>query len=290
MRKALISWAGIAMTCVSLSTTPIVSAQVSRYLYTWGVTGDGPGQFRSPQEVEVDFQGNVYVADLNGIQKFSSDGTYLTRFGSTTVALAVDAAGYVYAGYYSTVQIFTSDGQPVTQWEKPGSGPGQFTYVSSLSIDDGGNVYLVDGGDGRLEKLDHEGNFVWSWRDTTKNLPDCACWNDGTVYVIAGSDLCKLDEDGILLSRVFGHAISTTGVTVDSYGTIYEASATAGLMVLGPDGSWGYLTNEFGVSGVAVGESGIVYVTQAYEDRVLVFARPTVPVKRLTWGQLKHKY
>lgn len=284
--KTAPSLARIAITGLLLSTPSIASAQ----LYAWGVSGDGPGQFRSPQDVAVDFEGNVYVADANGIQKFRSDGTYLTRFGSYTTALAIGPADYVYAGFNSIVQIFTSDGQYVTQWEKPGSGPGQFTSVTDLSVDDGGNVYLVDGQDGRLQKLDPEGGFVWSWLDTLNDLPDCVCWKNSTVYVVAGTDLCRFSEDGILLSRVFGHTIFTTGVTVDDQGSVYEAGVASGVMVLSPNGSWDYLTNASGTDGVAVGESGIVYVTQLYDDRVLAFARPTVPVKRLTWGQLKHKY
>jgi DNA-binding beta-propeller fold protein YncE len=43
------------------------------YVYGWGGTGNGPGQFDGPHQLTVDNEGNLYVAEVfNGrIQKFT---------------------------------------------------------------------------------------------------------------------------------------------------------------------------------------------------------------------------
>jgi tripartite motif-containing protein 71 len=50
----------------------------------WGSSGNGDGQFSSPTGVVVDSSGSVYVADSgnNRIQKFTSNGTFITKMGS----------------------------------------------------------------------------------------------------------------------------------------------------------------------------------------------------------------
>ena len=81
-------------------------------LATIGTPGEGPGQldFTSglKMAVSVDGAGNVYVADdRDRIQKFSSNGTFLTQWGSNgngesqfqeLGSIAADPAGRVYAG------------------------------------------------------------------------------------------------------------------------------------------------------------------------------------------------
>ena len=54
-----------------------------KYLSKWGTEGDGNGQFRQPQDVEVDTKtGAVYVLDPgnNTIQKFNDRGGFLLKW------------------------------------------------------------------------------------------------------------------------------------------------------------------------------------------------------------------
>lgn len=49
---------------------------------TWGGEGNGFGQFQAPGDIEIDEQGQIYVADLTTkkVQQFSADGVYQATF------------------------------------------------------------------------------------------------------------------------------------------------------------------------------------------------------------------
>ena len=68
------------------SGPPVIqTANGYSFITKWGSNGTADGQFSSPAGVAVDSSGNVYVAD-NGnyrIQKFNSNGTFITKWGSS---------------------------------------------------------------------------------------------------------------------------------------------------------------------------------------------------------------
>lgn len=73
-----------------------------KYIDKFGAEGDGPGQFQALLAIAVDGQGRVYVADIKGVQVFSSDGQYQALIGvsGAPYGLALDDAGnlWVVAG------------------------------------------------------------------------------------------------------------------------------------------------------------------------------------------------
>jgi sugar lactone lactonase YvrE len=133
--------------------------------------GEGPlepgdGQFKYPEGVAVDTSGNVYVADEGNhrIQKFTSDGTFLTKWGSNgsgngqfsgPYGVAVDASGNVYVAdiYNYRIQKFTSYGTFLTKWGSLGSGDGQFANPMGVAVDSSGNVYVADTWNHRIQKF-----------------------------------------------------------------------------------------------------------------------------------------
>jgi len=95
---------------------------------------------QQPSGIAFDRAGYVYVADSQNdrIQKFSADGRFVGKWGSTGTVkgrfqhpwgIAVDSTGNVYVtdALNSRVQKFSPDGQFLAQWGSPGSGDGQFT-------------------------------------------------------------------------------------------------------------------------------------------------------------------
>ena len=73
--------------------------------FTWMVPSSGAWYFKCPHGVAVDGSGNIYVADAGNIQKFSPDGTFLSKWGSWNTGdvrlespfrIAADGSGNVY--------------------------------------------------------------------------------------------------------------------------------------------------------------------------------------------------
>ncbi|MFQ5970464.1 MAG: 6-bladed beta-propeller, partial [Nitrososphaerales archaeon] len=62
--------------------TPFVYAELD-FIKTWGSPGTDDGKFSSPTTVAVDSSGYLYVTELNNhrVQKFDSDGRFITKWG-----------------------------------------------------------------------------------------------------------------------------------------------------------------------------------------------------------------
>jgi len=131
-----------------------------------GVSGTGDGQFDQPWGIAVDNSGNVYVTDSGNhrIQKFSSSGTFLAKWGSigsgdgqlqVPLGIAVDSSGNVYVADRNNhrIQKFTSSGAFLTKWGTYGSGDGQFKFMRGVEVDTLGNIYVSDAGNDRVQKF-----------------------------------------------------------------------------------------------------------------------------------------
>jgi len=132
----------------------------------WGTKGTGNGQFIHPHAIDVDSKGNVYVGVLNqpGVQIFDSNGTYLKRWGSPGTGpgqfsipqehVAVDKNDYIYivdGASNPRVQKFFTNGTLVSIIGTKGSGDGQLLKPEHVSIDEKGNLYVVDRGNARVQ-------------------------------------------------------------------------------------------------------------------------------------------
>ena len=139
------------LTALLLGISSIVAASED-YEFVWKVP-DTAWYFNNPWGVAVDGNGNVYVADTynHRIQKFTSDGVFLTKWGSYgsgdgqfnyPEGIAVDGSGNVYVADSGNnrIQKFTADGIYLTKWGSEGSRNGQFVYPTGVAVDAGGNV------------------------------------------------------------------------------------------------------------------------------------------------------
>lgn len=137
-------------------------------------------KFNSPGDVDIDGQGNVYVADIdnNCIRKISPAGEVTTFAGSKTSGfvdatgaaarfdnprgVAVDAAGNLYVADMNnhSIRKITPDGAVTTLAGSNTAGyaegtgaAARFNQPRDVAVDGSGNVYVVDANNNCIRKI-----------------------------------------------------------------------------------------------------------------------------------------
>lgn len=145
------------------------------YDSVFGSNGSGDGQLKSPGDVAVDSQGNLWVIDKanNRVQKFDAAGKFLAKFGSlgsgdgqfnrpTAVTIAANGDLLVTDSGNGRVQRFSSAGAYLSKFGAKGTGNGQFagSGPEGIAIDAAGNIWVSDTYGGRVQKFNSAGEFI----------------------------------------------------------------------------------------------------------------------------------
>ncbi|MBP7279491.1 MAG: hypothetical protein KBA11_08775 [Sedimentibacter sp.] len=128
-----------------------------------------------PLDIVVDISGNVYVSDFYNcrIQKFDSDGKFLTKWGiggngvgqfDLPEGIAVDSNNYVYVvdSENNRIQKFDSNGNFILKWGSYGSFDEQFANPNHITVDCDNYIYVNNAGI-NIQKFDSCGNFIKKW-------------------------------------------------------------------------------------------------------------------------------
>lgn len=139
------------------------------FIFQWGGHGEQLGQFIRPQNIAIDANDHIWVADAcnHRIQVFDATGEeakLIRHWGVEGTAegelkypydLALDDDGHVYVCEFGNhrVQKFTLDGQLVGLWGNLGRDPGQLHNPWAMARNKRGQVYILDSYNHRVQEL-----------------------------------------------------------------------------------------------------------------------------------------
>src|SRR5210317_77229 len=168
----------------SCQGTIYVSDTVNRQVYLFNVpTGEftqigtkEPGQLRKPLGLATDEDCNLYVADqtMSRIVKYDQQGQFLDAFGGKEMFdrlshVEVDPAGErVYAVDTGGVRsdrhhirvLDTVSGEVLFDIGRRGVGEGELNLPRDIAMGRDGNLYVVDGGNFRVQVFSADGGFL----------------------------------------------------------------------------------------------------------------------------------
>lgn len=148
-----------------LNALVIFDLQNERFGYT-GIQGSE--RLRKPLNVCIDAQGRKLVADaLRGeIVIFDRDDAWAGTFGAADLQRPVDVAAtgdriYVCDAASCSIVVFDARTlESVAVLGGKGDGPGRFARPTNLALDTGGNLYVSDTINGRVQKLAPDGTWL----------------------------------------------------------------------------------------------------------------------------------
>jgi NHL repeat len=158
IRQASIIVGAIAL--MGMLASPAIAKPSYTYEFSIGSSGSGNGQFKNPQAVAVDGEGNVWVADWGNkrLQKFNSKGEFLleTKAGGEPTAplypieIQVDSKGNIWVldEYTDRAIEYSCCGGKI---DSRGSGLSQ---PETFAIDSGGYFWFASINDERVVQTD----------------------------------------------------------------------------------------------------------------------------------------
>jgi DNA-binding beta-propeller fold protein YncE len=121
-----------------------------------------------PAAIVVDRQDRVYVSNRNAgaITIFDPDGRPLSApMGKLVLpqAMALDGDGNIWVvDTTNRVLKFAPDGRHLTEWDRYGTGEGEFTEPLGIAVDAEGRVFVSDLGN-RVQIFSSDGRFLADW-------------------------------------------------------------------------------------------------------------------------------
>lgn len=141
------------------------------YLFEWGEFGSKQGEFNIPHGIDLDNEGNVYVADRenNRIQKFDANGNFIAvwqnKISEQLYSVTIDNKNnHLFGIDYLTVNDTIVKGSDIfrfdldinlqLQFGRTGVYDGPISRYHDIQIDNDGSIYVGDILGNRIQKFE----------------------------------------------------------------------------------------------------------------------------------------
>jgi DNA-binding beta-propeller fold protein YncE len=196
----------------------------------------GGGLFVWPHGLDVDPDGNVWVADAvaskrmekgargHQVIKFSPKGEVLMVLGTpgesgddsdhfnrpSDVVVADNGDVFVADGHSrngnNRIVKFSSDGTYLKEWGSTGYAPGEFRQLHAIAIDKRGRIFVADRQNNRIQIFDQEGIFIAQW--TQFGRPSGIYFDEHDNIYVADSESDNVQNPGWEMGIRIGDAES----------------------------------------------------------------------------------
>jgi len=220
---------------------------------SFGLAGNGPGQFAEPRGVAADASGNIYVADTKNsrIEILDPNGNFLRAIGTK------------------------------------GNGDGQLNEPCGVAIGSDGTIYVADTWNHRVARFGPGGEWRGAWVDPERNFfgPRGLAISGGSLYVsdTGNKRIVRFDIGSGTVTARWGGAgsapgqfVEPVGIAADPSGRIYVAdTGNHRIQVFDPEGK---PLRQFPVYGwkdfytepyLAIGAGDAVYATDSWKGRIV---------------------
>jgi RHS repeat-associated protein len=123
----------------------------------FGSSGSTGGKLSSPSGIAIDSSGNAWVTDTGNtrVEKFSEKGEFKAVFGTNVNKTKVESGGT-----QAEKNLCTAASGNVCQAGTAGSLEGQMKEPVGIATSAGGNLFVVEKGNGRVEKFNPSGELL----------------------------------------------------------------------------------------------------------------------------------
>jgi tripartite motif-containing protein 71 len=276
------------------------------WIRTAGSQGSAAGQLKNPTAMAVDSKNNLWVSDSGNtrIVEFNEKGEFVLTFGTNVNATKVSAGGSE-----AEKNLCTAASGNVCRAANTGSLPGQLSGPRGIAVTAGGNIWVVDAGNSRLQKFSPTGAVLntISGEGTEpgklKAPTSITVAPDGSIWVAdTGNNRIEQWSSSLAFVRAVGKEgtgggefKSPAAIEADSSGTIWvgdkgnnrvEQFDEVGSYV-GSFGSPGAGTGQFAMAspmGIALDNKGSIWITDPGHYRVQRWLIPRFPAYNSTIG------
>jgi DNA-binding beta-propeller fold protein YncE len=226
----------------------------------WGGRGSAfseeeyiPGQFYSGEVgyyIAAGPSNTLYATNVDHIEKFTSTGGFTTSWALPdnlwASGITTDSAGYVYVvtglqgwegAVTGTPEIlkYSPTGVLQTRWGSAGTGNGEFSATGGLALaaDSSNNVYVVDGGNYRVQKFNSSGAYQAQWGTQGTNPGQFAGPLAVTVNSANQVYVLDMEGEGVAVEKFSNTGTYLTKADLSSNPPVVSIAAESGNYLVG---------------------------------------------------------